>query len=438
MVPRALQPLVGAAAPRVLGEGRNGLVVTPRSDPFFGPAGNLEAQLNAPSIPPLLSFEEGAVPASEATWYDYDSLLEQFRLSERLPISWAGGAFGTLFYDLNRQQVVEGAGIEGGGFNSLAGGSVLMGFGEPGARLRFDLSYAVFLVSSWGEELLEAVNQNFGFSASYQAAKTAINFGLMAGQQPYNSLDLGGNVERINLMASAGLSHQLRPKWSVGATASSLSNLYEEDVAQSSSQNFVGGFVDYQVRSKLTTGLQYNFGLVEFSGRSAGQFSHQLLTRLSWDLGEKLSLSGSFGVDRTSIEEFANLSSIWQITAAYRLGNKSSVTLNGFRRTMPSVAFENQFFYMTGVMVGVGTQLSDRLAFGLSGGVQSQNYVSGEAREWVDREDLLVNYGLNLNYRLGTRTQLSLFYQKFSNASTGEGARSLDGGQLGLSVSMRF
>lgn len=428
----------GAAAPRVMGERGDGRLVVPRLDPNASPGGSLEGQLNAPYIPPLMSFEREKMESEEPVWYDYDDQLEQFRRSQRTAIDWAGSAFGTFLYDTNRQGTLPGGNAEAEGFSSFIGGTVLMDYGSPGGRLHFDISYALALISSWGEELVDSVNQNFASSLTLNAAKTTLSLRLLAGQQPYTSLDLGANVERTNVSAEAILSHQWRPKWSLGASARTLNNFYASESAQDLSQNLMGVFADYQVRPKLSAGLQYNLGLVEFSGSSQEQISHQGLGRLSWDVGSKLELSGSFGLDRTASGDVANTSAIWEISGAYRVSAKSSLSVTAFRRTAPSVALENQFFYMTGVMFGAGTQLTDRISVGASGGIQSQNYLSTQAGMEADREDLLINLALSLGYRVGARTSLSLFYQNFSNSSTGVDSRALDGGQVGLSISVRF
>jgi hypothetical protein len=431
-------PQVGAAAPRVMGQAAGGRTVTPRADPFYGPAGTLESQLNAPYIPPLLSFEVEESEGMDSTWYDFDEQMEQFQLSQGRPFDLTAVAYQTLLYDFNRQLVGEGRRSDSGGLFSLLGGSVLMAYGEPGGRLRFDISYALALISNWSDELVDSANQYLGASLRFNAAKTALSLSLMAGQQPFNSLDLGGNVETINLTAEAIMTHQLSPKWSLGSSMRTLNNLYEVNEVQDLSRNLIGAFADYQLRPKVSTGFGYNFGFTEFGGSSQEQISHQVVGRLGWDAGNRLQLGGSLGVDRTSSGDLANVSSIWDLTASYRLGAKSNLSMSAFRRVMPSVAIENQFFYSTGVMFGAGTQLTDRFSIGASGGFQVQDYLSVEDSVLADREDLLINLGLRFGYRLGSRTQMSLFYQYFSNQSTGQDARPLEGGQLGLTVSIRF
>ena len=208
-----------------------------------------------------------------------------------------------------------------------------------------------------------------------QYAWKRLTIGLKARFQTMNlpDVDLGERVER-HLFTGA-----LTSKYDYSAKTSFELNFfnYIRDYAGDRVDTFEyrwQGWVNYQVRPKITLGVGFTYGLVDLS-RGPGQNYEQVLARLRYRATEKVRFDLTVGGEVREVHGVANRSNgIFSLGVSYAPFDGTTIFLQGYRRTITSASAQAANYEVTGVEVQFRQRFARRYYFVLASGYQHTDY----------------------------------------------------------------
>jgi len=325
------------------------------------------------------------------------------------------------------------------------------------------------------------LGHSLGLRATYRFTKLTLGLNVSMSYGAGGTVDTGMRTNRDSYFANLSASYAYSEKVSFELAMSGTSLGYENLL--SSRDTRINAAVDYTLTPKLRVGLGAAYGitkadegsvqqpevpqtndrvvvLVNQNGEILGAFrvdggdernrasvkkrgggvqtSQQVMIRASYTATEKLTASGSAGVEFRQTDGGGNVSPVFSIGAAYRPFERTTISLDLSRRIYTSAVLAGQDYTATGATLSVSQQLTSRLSFSLGLGYEYSEYFG--AAEGVDssRNDKYLSFRSSLNWAVARWCSLGAYYEYSDSASTGEGARPFSRNRLGLQLSLMF
>jgi uncharacterized protein (PEP-CTERM system associated) len=231
------------------------------------------------------------------------------------------------------------------------GANVALRLGSDGGNFYLSGVYGISYGSYLGGTDDPDLGHNLGLSASYRFAKLTLGLNVSVAIGTGATVDTGERTNRDSYFASLSASYAYSEKVSFIVTVGGTSQGYENLL--SSRDTRINAFIDYTWTPKLQVGVGGAYGMSKAEEGDV-QTSQSALVRASYTVTEKLSASGSVGVELRDTDGGENLSPVFSIGAAYRPFERTTVSLNLNRRIYSSAVLEGQDYTATGVTFGIG------------------------------------------------------------------------------------
>jgi hypothetical protein len=263
----------------------------------------------------------------------------------------------------------------------------------------------------------------FGFShSSALTSDPLIQTGQQTDEQTHSTGLNGGYSINSELSLELGLSQNLR---------------FTEDFNDSMSWSTMD-WLNYQYAPRLGFGLGLGAGYVEVSEGSDMTFQ-QVLGRITFAAGEKLTFSGNGGVD---IREFLDSDAsplanpIFGLAATYQVFEGTALSLSG-SRSINSSYYSSQVTEDASISGGLSQRLLKNLHLSLNGGYRISTYKATSMGVSASREDKGPFFSARLSTTFLKRATAGLFYYYNENESN-SGSYSYSSNQYGLEIGYRF
>jgi hypothetical protein len=308
-------------------------------------------------------------------------------------------------------------------------------YGSADSRLQWFVDYR--LTAAFFDEFEEenSINQLATTKLEARGAKWTADTEWTFRSVRGGDLDIGGQAQRDQLLASMNLIYQASQRSVFGVTGST--DLSEYENLQGFRRDLVGVFYDYRPTPLLSLGFQFN-RLWDELDAGPNQTGSQYLGRVNWIASPKITISGSAGWEQRTAGVFEGGTPVVGLMARYAVSPKVSLSLNGYRNAMMSPAAGDRFFYRTGLTGAMNWQLGERWSLSLAAGMEEATYEASASDTVADREDAIWFFRPNLQYRIGRSLSAECFFQRTVNQSSGADARGFDRDMFGIGLNLSF
>jgi len=187
----------------------------------------------------------------------------------------------------------------------------------------------------------------------------------------------------------------------------------------SQTENLIGttewgadGFLNRILTSKITGGVGGSAGYVAPTQGPEQTYGRGLL-RLQYAATGKLDLDGSFGAEWRNYHGARSdtLTPVFGLGAAYRLRERTTITVEGRRADVVSGLLTNQDYISTGVTLGIRQQLADRVQVYATGSYENRSYnATASAVDALRRDDIYQARG-GVEVTVGRHLTFNVYYQ---------------------------
>jgi hypothetical protein len=316
------------------------------------------------------------------------------------------------------------------------------------------------------EDIDDAFNQSASLSVLYSTGKLGLAYTTSFTDTDGGNVEVGGRVQSKNLATALSATYALSPKTTLGASIAFNDNIYEEFI---NNQGYSAqGYVDYEFtpKTRLGLGVGYDKSEVELG---SGSDALNLSGRFSWQATQKFSLRTVIGCEWRRFEDTtvavpvtttttaadgtqvttttvsnnkasgnSEVAPIFSLGAAYSISDLTSISLDAYRRSNPSISEINQNYYSTGVVFGVTQKVYDRFNLSLNTGYENADYQGSVEGVVTARTDDYWFIGVAASCTIMKDLSLEIHYQYGRNESTGGDGLSFGRNLYGASLSYSF
>lgn len=251
------------------------------------------------------------------------------------------------------------------------------------------------------------------------------------------NIDVGARTRSNVYSAKLGASYDLSSKTFLSGGIDYSRHDYDSLI---SSQSLSGNlYFNYNYSPKLVLGLGGTFGYNETGDSTPAQYFEQANLRASFNPGEKLSLSGSVGVE---IREFENAdgvytSPVFEFSASYRPFDGTNVSLTGSRRTQNSAVIAGGDYASTRIDFSVQQRFLQRIFVSLSAGYESAEYFSSFSGVDLNRSDDYYYLQVAIDTNITRFWDVGLYFLHREDSSSSD-LFSFSDNQFGIRSSLMF
>lgn len=202
-----------------------------------------------------------------------------------------------------------------------------------------------------------------------------LTLGLKARFQTMNlpDVDLGERVERHLFTGALTSKYDYSAKTSFELNFFNYVRDYAADRVDTVEYRWQG-WVNYQVRPKITLGVGLTYGRVDLS-RGPSQSYEQALVRLRYRATEKIRFDLTVGGEIRDIQgEASRTNGLFSLGVSYAPFDGTTIFLQGYRRTITSASAQAANYNVTGVEAQFRQRFARRYYFVLAAGYQHVDY----------------------------------------------------------------
>lgn len=197
-------------------------------------------------------------------------------------------------------------------------------------------------------------------------------------------------------------------------------------------------WLNYQLAPHLGVAFGLGGGYLDMSEGSDMTFE-QVLGRVTFAAGEKLTFSGNGGADiRQFLDSGLNtlVNPIFGLSANYMPFEATTLTVSGGRSVNASY-YSSQITEDTFLSAGLRQRFFEKLFLNVAGGYRISSYQASAVGINVSREDKGPFFSVSLNMTILKRGTAGVFYYYSENTST-TGGYGYSSSQVGLEIGYRF
>ena len=207
----------------------------------------------------------------------------------------------------------------------------------------------------------------------------------------------------------------------------------------------IEGWGNYKQSEKLTLGAGVIVGWRDIIGYTAAktpnQTFQQISVRSSYEVSEKIDVSGSVGVFFSQFEDGDSKSPtlVFDASGSWQPLERTLVSAEVYRRDFPSYSTAGQNFIATGLRVSVRQSFLEKYSASIATGYENSDYSNDGDTDGADRSDDYFWIRPSVNYEFNERVNAGVFYQ-FRTKSSDAPADAYDysNNQLGIYTNYRF
>jgi hypothetical protein len=195
-------------------------------------------------------------------------------------------------------------------------------------------------------------------------------------------------------------------------------------------------FIDFLVTGKTSVGLGFGVGYAKSEG-GPDQVYEQVNGRVQFRPTSKLRLAAQAGVEFRQIEGGDNQTNgVFGLSATFTPTDRSTITLDAYRHVLPSAAFAETNYTVTGVAITLSQQIRF-FTFTLSTGYESSEYESIGRDLSFSRTDNYFFVRPSVQWTFRQWATVELFYQ-YRNNDSELPQFEFANNQIGLKVGISF
>jgi hypothetical protein len=200
----------------------------------------------------------------------------------------------------------------------------------------------------------------------------------------------------------------------------------------------VDGFLNRILTSKITGGVGGSGGYVAPSYGPEQTYGRGLL-HLQYAATGKLDLDASCGEEWRNYhgERSDTLTPVFGLGAAYRLRERTTITLEGRRAEVVSGLLTNQDYITTGATVGIREQVADRVQVYVTGSYDNRSYNATKTAVEALRRDALYQARGGIDITVGRHLTFDVYYQ-YERDDSNVALQNFTDDQVGLSGSWKL
>jgi hypothetical protein len=249
--------------------------------------------------------------------------------------------------------------------------------------------------------------------------------------------DVGNLTEVQALRTRVTSKYDLSDRTSLEINGQYLNTSYQSNNLFGSRQWMNQDWLNRKVFSQVTAGLGLDLEYWDID-RNPSQTSEKVLARAIYWLASKLELTVSAGPEWRQYGGGAptTLEPVFSLAGTYYPRDSTAVTLEGHRLQLPSAAYGNENFTVTGFSLSFHQRLAARWTVAVTPGYDQAQYNATAAMASANRSDDYFTARIALDYRFSRRWQGSVFYRYFKDSSNlGIG---YEDNQVGVQALWRF
>jgi hypothetical protein len=208
-----------------------------------------------------------------------------------------------------------------------------------------------------------------------------------------------------------------------------------------SSEQIAGNlFLNYNYSPKLVIGLGGTLGYNDTDGPTPAQQFEQVNLRANFNPGEKLSLSGSVGIEFRQFEGDRNgsyISPVFDLNASYKPFDGTSISLEGSRRSENSAVVAGGDYTNTNIHFAIQQRFLQRIFVSLSAGYENAAYFSALNGMDLNRNDDYYYLQVAVDLNITRYWDIGFYYLRRADSSSVE-AFSFTDNQFGVRTSLMF
>ena len=207
----------------------------------------------------------------------------------------------------------------------------------------------------------------------------------------------------------------------------------------------IEGWGNYKQSEKLTLGAGVIVGWRDIVGYTAAktpnQTFQQIAVRSSYEVSEKIDVSGSIGLFFSQFEDGDSKSPtlVFDVAGSWRPLERTLVSAEAYRRDFPSYSTAGQNYTATGLRVSVRQSFLEKYSASLATGYENSDYSNDGDAGGIDRSDDYFWVRPSVNYEFNERVNAGVFYQFRTKSSDAPGGvYDYSNNQIGIYTNYRF
>ena len=177
------------------------------------------------------------------------------------------------------------------------------------------------------------------------------------------------------------------------------------------------------------------------AAKTPNQTFQQIAVRSSYEVSEKIDVSGSIGLFFSQFEDGDSKSPtlVFDVAGSWQPLERTLVSAEAYRRDFPSYSTAGQNYTATGLRVSVRQSFLEKYSASLATGYENSDYSNDGDAGGTDRSDDYFWVRPSVNYEFNERVNAGVFYQFRTKSSDAPGgAYDYSNNQLGIYTNYRF
>jgi hypothetical protein len=318
--------------------------------------------------------------------------------------------------------------------------------GKRGNYLSLDYTPTATLYTDHGE--FNALDHNVRFDGGWRGSKLALGVGqsYMTGSGGF--AETGGQVEREVYNTGLNAHYDFSDKTSFDLNGRQvISSFQTRNKSDASAGNndldsrnewSVEAVGDYKLSDKVKLGAGVVTGWRDIRS-SPNESYQQLLARGGYLVTEKVDVSLAVGAQwsqfQGGLDEGPKF--IFDLGGTWQVRERTSLSLDLFRREQSSVAFSAQSYTVVGFRASVRQTIGQKWVAGLGGGFEHSDYFETTSGASTSQDNDYWFVGPSLDYNFSDQWTVGLFYQ-YREKDSDDASFGFANNQAGLRTTFRF
>lgn len=288
---------------------------------------------------------------------------------------------------------------------------------------------------------LNGDNANVALGGKFTHGLTSLNFSAAWQRTNGSNAIVADEVSSDTVSALLGLSREITSKTSLNIGARYSLNLYESFLSSSSLGWFAGASYNFSPKTQL--GMRYIAGVTEQKNSENRTYQGADLT-FHFQPGPRTTLNGSIGFQENSSDspefEGSGPGLVFSLGSAWKVTEKTSLTLSGSRGSSGSPLQQNQDVTTTHGLLSLNWRLSKQfscssgIAFSMDEFSDDQN---SEHKTGANRNNNYWSLRESLSYQISPHWSADLYYE-YSNNASDNAESAYESNKLGANLRLVF
>ena len=318
--------------------------------------------------------------------------------------------------------------------------------GKRGTFLSLDYTPTATLYTEHGE--FNALDHSVRFDGGWHGSKLALGLGQSYLTGSGGFTETGGQVKRESYNTGLTANYEFSDKTSFDLNGRQVISSYEtrNKSAASTGGNDLNSRNEWSVEAvgnyKLTDKVKLGAGVVtgwRDIRNSPNESYQQLLARGGYLVTEKVDVSLAVGAQWSQFQGGLNEGPkfVFDLGGTWQVRERTSLSLDVFRREQSSVAFSAQGYTVAGFRAGVRQTIGRKWAAGLAAGFEHSDYFQTTSGSSTSQDNDYWFVGPALDYNFSDQWTVGLFYQ-YRKKDSDDPSFGFANNQTGLRTTFRF